>query len=157
MKESVRTTKALPNVQLKRLRKSRGFSQAKLADLAGCGQGDVAKLETGAKRTTAEWAVRLGTPLGVDPKELFPSAEGRGGELPFQLDPEKLRLSIMVARRMAGAHGLGGDERAISELAAAIYDVLAESEAAGSAIADDQVALSLIERVLRRFWRPPTS
>lgn len=153
-------TKALPNLQLKRWREARGLSQAKLAELVGCGQGDVAKLETGAKRTTADWAIRLGPHLGVDPKELFPSASG-GAEpspvsIPAQLDAEKLRLSIMVARRMADAHGAGNNEVAISELVAAIYDVLAESEAAGNPVADDRVALSLIERVLRRIWRPPT-
>ncbi len=153
-------TKALPNLQLKRLREARGLSQAKLAELVGCGQGDIGKLEIGAKRTTAEWAIRIAPHLGVDPKELFPSAtanEGRPTLPPSQLDPERLRISIMVARRMADAHGAGNNEVAISELAAAIYDVLAESAAAGHQVRDDQAALSLIERVLRRIWRPLTS
>lgn len=154
------TTKALPNLQLKRLREARGLSQAKLAELVGCAQGDIAKLEIGAKRTTAEWAIRLGPALGVDPQELFPSATGNPGEprsISSQLDPRKLQLSIMVARRMAASHGAGDDEAVISELAAAIYDVLAESEAAGNPVGNDRDALALIERVLRRFWRPPTT
>ncbi len=154
----MRTTKALPNLQLKRLREARGFSQAKLAELANCSQGDVAKLETGAKRTTAEWALRLGPLLGVDPKELFPSADPGGGEprsiSSSQLDPERLRISITVARRMAAAHGVADNEVAISELAAAIYDILAESATAGRPLRDDRDAMLLIERVLRRVWRP---
>jgi transcriptional regulator with XRE-family HTH domain len=150
-------TKAFPNAQLKRLREARGFSQAKLADLVGCGQGDIAKLETGAKRTTADWAIRLAPPLGVDPRELFPGlgAAAQGGPASAGLDPEKLSRSLMIARRMAAAHGVGGNEAAITGLAAAIYDVLAESEAVGAPALDDQAALSLIERVLRRIWRPP--
>ncbi len=150
-------TKALPNAQLKRLREAHGFSQARLAELAGCGQGDIAKLETGAKRTTAEWAIRLAPPLEVEPQELFPTSatdEGAVPATPYQLDPAKLRISISVARRMAAAHGSGDNEAAVSSLAAAIYDVLVESKMTGRSVVADQDAIALIERVLRRVWRP---
>ncbi len=153
----MRATKAIPNLRLKRLREERGLSQAKLAELAGCGQGDIGKLEVGAKRTTAEWAIRLAPSLGVDPKELFPTGDPDappGPTLPYQLDPAKLRLSITVAHRMADAHGIAGNEAAISSLAAAIYDVLMESKMAGRSVVNDAEAISLIERVLRRVWRP---
>jgi transcriptional regulator with XRE-family HTH domain len=149
----MRTTKALPNLQLKRLREARGLSQAKLAELAECRQGDIAKLETGSKRTTAEWAIRLGPHLGVDPRELFPSDapnEGQPAAVPSQLDPEKLRLSMIVARGMADAHGVGNNEATIYGLAAQIYDVLVEKR-----VRDLQEALSVIEGILQRIWRPP--
>jgi transcriptional regulator with XRE-family HTH domain len=156
--KAVAKTKALPNAQLKRLRETRGLSQAKLADQVGCGQGDIAKLETGAKRTTADWAVRIAPALGVDPRELFPfMGEDGKGQAPIStgVDPKKLRLSMTVARRLAAAHDLADNETVISELAAAIYDVLVESEALGTPASDDQAAISMIESVLRRLWRPP--
>ncbi len=69
-------SKAIPNLQIKALREARGLSQQKLADMAGCGQGDIAKLETGAKRTTVDWMVRLAPHLGCEPKDLMPPAPG---------------------------------------------------------------------------------
>lgn len=81
-------SKAIPNTQLRAFREARGFSQAKLAEAVGCGQGDIAKLESGAKRTTVDWMVRLAPHLAVDPKDLMPPAPGdaplltlRGGEV----------------------------------------------------------------------------
>lgn len=69
-------TKAIPNTQLKAFREARHLSQAALADLVGCGQGDIAKLETGTKRTTVDWMVRIASHLDVEPKDLMPPAPG---------------------------------------------------------------------------------
>src|SRR5689334_15650897 len=69
-------TKAIPNTQLKAIREARGLSQQKLADLVGCGQGDIAKLESGAKRSTIDWLVRIAPHLGVEPKDLLPPVPG---------------------------------------------------------------------------------
>lgn len=69
-------SKAIPNLQIKALREARGMSQQDLADLMGCGQSDIAKLETGAKRSTLDWMVRIAPHLGVGPKDLMPPEPG---------------------------------------------------------------------------------
>lgn len=152
--------KARPNTELKRFREARHLSQAKLAELAGCGQGDIAKLETGAKRTTAEWSLRLAPPLGVTPRELFPSIDDHLRQRDIvpsgnaALDPEKLRHAMAIARKMAEMHGAENQEAAIAGLAATIYDVLAECEDAGQIVSNSVEGLALIEAVLKRVWRP---
>jgi transcriptional regulator with XRE-family HTH domain len=149
-------TKARPNVELKRYREALGLRQQRLADLAGCGQGDIAKLETGAKRTTADWAEKLAPHLRVDPQALFPSGEAERGTTTLgPIDPDKLRLAMAAARRQATLHGAHGREDVIANLAAAIYDALIEREAAGQAIQNEEEAVALVEAILRRFWRPP--
>lgn len=69
-------TKAIPNTQITRFRTERGLSQQALADLVGCGQSDIAKLESGGKRSTIDWMVRIAPHLGVGPKDLLPPAPG---------------------------------------------------------------------------------
>lgn len=91
-------TKAIPNTQIKALREALGMSQQKLADLVGCGQGDIAKLENGTKRSTVDWMVRIAPHLGVNPKDLMPPAPG---------DAPLLRLpggDVAVGPRHAPTH-----------------------------------------------------
>lgn len=69
-------TKAMPNLQIKALREAREWSQQYLADLIGCGQSDIAKLENGTKKSTLDWMVRIAPHLGVAPKDLMPPGPG---------------------------------------------------------------------------------
>ena len=67
--------KFLPNAQLRRHRDARGLSQQALADLVGCGQSDIAKMEQGHKKSTIDMMVRIAPHLGVEPKDLMPEGD----------------------------------------------------------------------------------
>ncbi|MBP2299630.1 XRE family transcriptional regulator [Azospirillum picis] len=53
------------------LRQAAGLSQEKLAELAGTSQPQINKLETGQRKMTVDWAVKLAHPLGVEPTVLL--------------------------------------------------------------------------------------
>lgn len=56
---------------LRALRQAAGLSQEKLAELAGTSQPQINKLETGQRKMTVDWAVKLARPLGVEPTSLL--------------------------------------------------------------------------------------
>lgn len=56
---------------LRALRQAAGLSQEKLAELAGTSQPQINKLETGQRKLTVDWAVKLAPPLGVEPTALL--------------------------------------------------------------------------------------
>ncbi|WP_247893431.1 XRE family transcriptional regulator [Azospirillum endophyticum] len=69
---------------MRELRQAAGLSQEKLAELAGTSQPQINKLETGQRKMTVDWAVKLAGPLGVEPTALLgldasaiPPAAGR--------------------------------------------------------------------------------
>jgi transcriptional regulator with XRE-family HTH domain len=68
-------------VELKRLRKARGLSQAKLAALADLDPSTVSQIETGARRANTRTLERLAVALGADVADLFPK-----GQAPLPLD-----------------------------------------------------------------------
>lgn len=93
----------------------------------------------------------LGSHFGVDPNLFREGAragpwlrEGRA------LDPGKLRRAMQVAERVVGDRKIEDRGTVVAEIASAIYDVLAEREAAGFPVTDDNAALALIEATLRR-------
>ncbi|PWC81216.1 transcriptional regulator [Azospirillum sp. TSH100] len=65
---------------MRELRQAAGLSQEKLAELAGTSQPQINKLETGQRKMTVDWAVKLAGPLGVEPAVLLgldlPAASG---------------------------------------------------------------------------------
>ncbi|SMH53684.1 Phage repressor protein C, contains Cro/C1-type HTH and peptisase s24 domains [Azospirillum lipoferum] len=56
---------------MRELRQAAGLSQEKLAELAGTSQPQINKLETGQRKMTVDWAVKLAQPLGVEPTVLL--------------------------------------------------------------------------------------
>ncbi|PWC39879.1 LexA family transcriptional regulator [Azospirillum sp. TSO35-2] len=56
---------------MRELRQAAGLSQEKLAELAGTSQPQINKLETGQRKMTVDWAVKLAQPLGVEPTALL--------------------------------------------------------------------------------------
>ncbi|ANC92030.2 helix-turn-helix domain-containing protein [Azospirillum humicireducens] len=56
---------------MRELRQAAGLSQEKLAELAGTSQPQINKLETGQRKMTVDWAVKLARPLGVEPAVLL--------------------------------------------------------------------------------------
>ncbi len=56
---------------LRELRQAAGLSQEKLAELAGTSQPQINKLETGQRKMTVDWAVKLAQSLGVEPARLL--------------------------------------------------------------------------------------
>jgi transcriptional regulator with XRE-family HTH domain len=67
--------------ELKRLRKAKGLSQAKLAALADLDPSTVSQIETGARRANTRTLEKLAAVLGVEVSELFPK-----GQAPLPLE-----------------------------------------------------------------------
>jgi transcriptional regulator with XRE-family HTH domain len=61
--------------ELKRLRKARGLSQAKLAALAGLDPSTVSQIETGARRANTRTLERLAEALSAEVVDLFPKGQ----------------------------------------------------------------------------------
>jgi transcriptional regulator with XRE-family HTH domain len=61
--------------ELRRLRKARGLSQAKLAALADLDPSTVSQIETGARRANTRTLERLATALGAEVADLFPKGQ----------------------------------------------------------------------------------
>lgn len=76
------TYSGMSNPLLRELRETRNWSQQKLADEVSrtgppCGQPDIARLESGKKKMTMDWMVRLGRALDVDPKVFLDAPGGK--------------------------------------------------------------------------------
>lgn len=63
------------NRNIKRLRKSMGITQVKLAEMVGVGSSTVTQWETGARRPTVDMIPRLAKALGCSIDELFAGVE----------------------------------------------------------------------------------
>lgn len=85
---------------MRELRQAAGLSQEKLAELAGTSQPQINKLETGQRKMTVDWAVKLARPLGVEPTVLLgldPAAPGDAAP------PARLRTAPPPLLRQAPA------------------------------------------------------
>lgn len=78
---------------MRELRQAAGLSQEKLAELAGTSQPQINKLETGQRKMTVDWAVKLARPLGVEPTVLLglDPASPSAGPRPRATPPPLLR------------------------------------------------------------------
>jgi transcriptional regulator with XRE-family HTH domain len=138
-----RRGKFIANDQLRALRVERGLSQERLAELADppCSQPDIQRLESGNAHTTAEWAVRLARPLGVEPQALFPGLpllSDRSG-----IDPDLVARAVALARRVESE-----SDAIASEIISAAYALLA----LGIPI-DSEAAVAVLEIFARRLRR----
>jgi transcriptional regulator with XRE-family HTH domain len=61
--------------ELRRLRKVKGLSQAKLAVMAGLDPSTVSQIETGARRANTRTLERLAAVLGTEVADLFPKGQ----------------------------------------------------------------------------------
>jgi len=57
---------------VKAMREARGLSLQALADLVGTTRQQVHKLESGERRLSIDWLLKLSAALGADPKDLLP-------------------------------------------------------------------------------------
>jgi hypothetical protein len=107
------------------------------------------------RRLPEEVRESLGRHFGVDP-DIFRNGPAsasiyRNGA---RLDPGKLRRAMMVAEKVVGSRALEDRGAVVVEIASAVYDVLAEKEAEGRPIDDDDDGLRAIEAILRRIHQP---
>ena len=79
---------------MRELRQAAGLSQEKLAELAGTSQPQINKLETGQRKMTVDWAVKLAGPLGVEPAALL-GLDGPAAHAP-QLRPARPALPPLL-------------------------------------------------------------
>ncbi len=63
--------KKLTGLRVKELRKSRGFTQEKLAELTEIGERNLSKIECGKNFISAETLIKLACALRVHPYEIF--------------------------------------------------------------------------------------
>ena len=61
--------------ELRRLRKEKGLSQAKLAVMAGLDPSTVSQIETGARQANTRTLERLAAVLGAEVADLFPKGQ----------------------------------------------------------------------------------
>lgn len=78
---------------LREARLAAGLSQEELAERTGTSQPQINKLETGKRKMTLDWAVKLARPLGIDPISLMPE------------DRQDRSVSIVVGRSGFGDGG----------------------------------------------------
>ena len=97
--------------KLRQLRKAKGLSQAKLAELIDASQSDIARLERGSRRLTADWIRRIATALDLRPADLLEShdpALGQSGHGPRMVAQSRDVIEIPVY-----GYALAGDDQCI--------------------------------------------
>ncbi|HOO52310.1 MAG TPA: helix-turn-helix transcriptional regulator [Alphaproteobacteria bacterium] len=75
------------NNHIKNIRKTKGLTQADLADLAGTTQETIQRLENGKRRLTYDWIKRLSDALGVHPIEI---TEGPVPDIPKSKEEKEI-------------------------------------------------------------------
>lgn len=94
--------------ELRRLRKLRGLTQAKLAVQADLDPSSLSQIETGARHPTTRTLEKLAGVLGVEVRELFPL--------------EQATLPLERARTLEGARALEASEEEFAEMVAEADD-----------------------------------
>jgi transcriptional regulator with XRE-family HTH domain len=89
--------------EIKRLRKARGLSQAKLAALADLDPSTVSQIETGARRANMRTLERLATALGAEVGDLFPLGQAPLPDLEDERRDPYLDVWIRHLERRAAA------------------------------------------------------
>lgn len=87
---------------IKKLRESRGISQARLAELSGTVQSQIYNIEKGTRPLSKQWAERIAPHLGVTPQELMFGESDIEPHLPIQEEKEMQYVSAETrARKIA--------------------------------------------------------
>jgi transcriptional regulator with XRE-family HTH domain len=83
------------------IRRLRGLSQAKLAELVGTSQAEISRLENGERELTENWMRRLAHVLEVEPADLLASAiaEIRGDDVEPYFPDASAELAEPLRRR----------------------------------------------------------
>jgi transcriptional regulator with XRE-family HTH domain len=90
--------------KLKGIRTARGLSQVQLAEMVGCSQGMISKIEKGQANPTLDIIEAIATALGVSPASVFglPELEQRAIDALMQIDPAVRPSALVVLEKMAG-------------------------------------------------------
>jgi len=141
--------------ELKRLRKARGLSQAKLAALADLDPSTVSQIETGARRANTRTLERLAAALGAEVADLFPKGQaplpldgpaGEGGSLTLSLKDVIEDLRRTTARN----EGYIAVQQALDGFCEAWEERLAEEDF-------DKAAIEEAGRTIKFFWPAVTA
>jgi transcriptional regulator with XRE-family HTH domain len=97
--------------ELKRLRKGRGLSQAKLAALADLDPSTVSQIETGARQANTRTLERLAGALGAEVADLFPKAQA-----PLPLDESAVWAPLLEEVLDAARQDVKRDQQALNRL-----------------------------------------
>jgi transcriptional regulator with XRE-family HTH domain len=141
--------------ELKRLRKAKGLSQAKLAVLADLDPSTVSQIETGARRANTRTLERLAEALGVEARDLFPKTQA---PLPLDVpaggaDSLTLSFSDVVAdlrRTTARYEGYHAIQKALDGFCEVWEKRLAEGDF-------DRAAIEEAGRTIKFFWPAVTA
>jgi transcriptional regulator with XRE-family HTH domain len=87
---------------LREIRKARGLSQAQLAEMAGCNQATIAKIERGDANPTLSMIEDIAKALKVSPVVLFgvPDLQARAIKALEALPPERREAALVVLEAM---------------------------------------------------------
>ena len=88
---------------LRQIRKARGLSQTALAQMVGCSQPTIAKIERGEANPTQDMIERIAAKLEVTPALLFgmPELQSRALSALATMSPERQAAALVVLEAMA--------------------------------------------------------
>jgi transcriptional regulator with XRE-family HTH domain len=93
-----------PN-RLREWRRIRGLTQDQLAQKVGTTKAVISNLERGDRGLSADWLLKLGPALGVDPGALLPGSEALPAELAAvwaQIPEDRRALALATLKAFAG-------------------------------------------------------
>lgn len=88
---------------LRQIRRARGFSQVELAEMVGCSQGMISKIEKGQANPTLDIIEAIAGALKVSPAAVFglPELQQRVIDAIDRLDPDTRESALAVLEAMA--------------------------------------------------------
>lgn len=88
---------------LKELRQARGLSQHELAEMVGCSQGMISKIEQGRANPTLELILQISAALKTGPASLFglPELQQRAVSAFEKLEPQLQHSALQILEQMA--------------------------------------------------------
>lgn len=89
--------------RVRNLRKSLRLSQVELAEIVGCSQGMISKIEKGTANPTLDLIEALAKALKTEPASLFglPETQQRAMDAMSRMDPDLRESALVVLEKMA--------------------------------------------------------